>query len=459
MAEDLESPALPASPASSSQEGERCFVVPEACRDAAGGETEFAHPADMAEHLENLSLEKQVCVMQHLPAEEAAEALAELDESVAVDLLENLDPDVAAQIIAEMSPDDAADVLDELEEGHRDALLNSLEKEDADELRRLLAFDPDSAAGIMNTEIILLDDYLDSDAAIRQIRQEMHDKENPYYAYVVDAHDILLGVLSLRDLMLARPGTLLKEAVRNQTVISIPFDMDKSEAAQMVAHYNFIALPVVDHQGHVMGMVTHDDIIDIIRDGAGADMLGMVGADPDETVDTPWRESVRKRLPWLFINMCNSAASASVVYLFEGSIAHMAVLAVLMPMVANQAGNTGQQALAVMIRQLAMERFDSRKSWLAVLRESKIGLVTGLFMACLSLAAIWIFTGHFGLAVVMSAALLADMALGAVAGGSIPLIFRRLGRDPAHASSIFLTTITDSAGFFFFLGLATLFLL
>lgn len=440
-------------------EAERVFSVPEPCREAGDGETEFAHPADMADHLEHLSLEKQVCVLRNLPAEEAADALAELDENVAVDVLENLDPDVAAQIIAEMSPDDAADVLDEMEEGHRDVLLNNLEKEDADELRRLLAFDPDSAAGIMNTEIILLSGDIEADEAIRRIRGEMRDKENPYYVYIVDAHDILLGVLSLRDLMLAPPGTLLKEAVRSQTVISLPYDTDKVEAARLLAHYNFISLPVVDYEGHIMGVVTHDDIIDIIHEAAGADMLGMVGAHPDESVDTPWRESVRKRLPWLFINLCNSAASASVVYLFEGSIAHMAILAVLMPMVANQAGNTGQQALAVMIRQLAVERFDPRKSWMAVLRESKIGLATGLVTACAAMAAIGVFTGNIVLACVMSAALLADMVLGAVAGGSIPLIFRRLGRDPAQASSIFLTTITDSAGFFFFLGLASCFLL
>jgi magnesium transporter len=435
------------------------FSVPGSCLGSETGETEFAHPADMAEHLENLSLEKQVCVIGHLPTAEAAETLAELDEDTAVDVLENLDPDVAVRILAEMSPDDAADVLDDLEEGHRDALLNGLEKDDADTLRRLLAFDPDSAAGVMNTEIILLDGELEPDEAIRRIRREIRDKESPYYAYVVDDHDILLGVLSLRDLMLAPPGTLLKDAVRSRTVISIPYDAEKSEAAHLLSRYGFIALPVVDYEGHIMGVVTHDDIIDIIHAEASADMLGMVGAAPDESVDTPWRESVRRRLPWLFVNMCNSAASASVVYLFEGSIAHMAVLAVLMPMVANQAGNTGQQALAVMIRQLATERFDARKSWMAVLRECKIGLATGLIVAGLALLGIRLFTGRLGLAAVMSTALLADMVLGAVAGGSIPLILRRLGRDPAHASSIFLTTVTDSAGFFFFLGLASWFLL
>ena len=431
--------------------------IPEACREL-GDETEFVHPADLADHLENLSLEKQVCALRHMPTEDAAEALAELEGSVAVDVLENLDADVAAQIIAEMEPDDAADVLDELDEEHRDVLLGKLTREDSEELRNLLNFDPDSAAGVMNTELILLEENMTADEAITHIRSEMEDKESPYYAYVVDRNDKLVGVLSLRDLMLARPGTIVGDAVAGQSVVSVPYDMDKGEVANLLSHYNYLAMPVVDYEGHIMGVVTYDDIMDIMHEEASADMLGMVGADPEESVDTPWKESVRKRLPWLVVNMVNSALSASVVYMFEGSIAQMAALAVLMPMVANQAGNTGQQAVAVMIRQLATDRFEPKKAWMAVLREAKIGLVTGLFMSILALCGAWGFTGNPLVGMVMAGALLCDMMLGAVAGGSIPLIFRALGRDPAQASSIFLTTITDGAGFFIFLGLATMFL-
>ncbi len=393
--------------------------IPEACREL-GDETEFVHPADLADHLENLSLEKQVCALRHMPTEDAAEALAELEGSVAVDVLENLDADVAAQIIAEMEPDDAADVLDELDEEHRDVLLGKLTREDSEELRNLLNFDPDSAAGVMNTELILLEENMTADEAITHIRSEMEDKESPYYAYVVDRNDKLVGVLSLRDLMLARPGTIVGDAVAGQSVVSVPYDMDKGEVANLLSHYNYLAMPVVDYEGHIMGVVTYDDIMDIMHEEASADMLGMVGADPEESVDTPWKESVRKRLPWLVVNMVNSALSASVVYMFEGSIAQMAALAVLMPMVANQAGNTGQQALAVMIRQLATDRFEPKKAWMAVLREAKIGLVTGLFMSILALCGAWGFTGNPLVGMVMAGALLCDMMLGAVAGVSGP---------------------------------------
>lgn len=447
-------------------DGDTCrgIVLPEECRDPSAQDEDAgfadpahpAHPADVAEHLENLSLERQVCVLRHLPAEDAAEALAELDEHVRVDLLENLDADVAAQILSEMSPDDAADVLDELDKDHRDVLLSNLETEDAEEIRHLMGFDPDTAGGVMNTEVIILDHALTADQAISQIRAEIEDKEIPYYAYLVDEQDRLVGVLSLRDIMLCKPGTRLRDEVRGQGLISVLFDRDKEEVARLLGHYNFMAMPVVDYEGRLLGVVTHDDIIDIIHDEASEDMLGMVGAGTDESVDTPWRQSVRKRLPWLIVNMLNSAVSASVVYMFEGSIAQMAVLAVLMPMVANQAGNTGQQALAVMIRQLAVERFDRRKAWWAVLREGKIGLSSGVIVALLVLCAVLAFTESWTLATVMALALLLDMLLGALAGASIPLILRALGRDPAQASSIFLTTLTDGAGFFIFLGLATL---
>lgn len=446
-------------PHEGSAEGTLNLAAPDPQHMPPEDEAEYAHPADMATHMENLSLPEQVSLLRHLPPSEAADTLAELDEDLAVGVLEHLAPDEAAAIISEMSPDDAADVLDELEEDHRDTLLNTLTREDAEELRRLLAFDPETAGGIMNTEIIMLEQDISVDDAIHQIRHDMEDKEIPYYAYVVDDDDKLVGVLSLRDLMLSKPGTMLRDALHNQDVIAVRYDMDRKEVANRMSHYNFMAMPVVDYEGRLLGVATYDDILDVMQDEASADMLGMVGAGQDESVDTPWKDSVRMRLPWLLVNMLTSALSAFVVYLFEGSIADMALLAVLMPMVANQAGNTGQQALAVMIRQLATERFDPKKAWSAVLREGKIGLATGIFMAAAACCGVYFFSGAFSLGAVMGLALLGDMLLGALAGGAIPLVFRVVGRDPAQASSIFLTAITDSAGFFIFLGLATTFLL
>jgi len=420
---------------------------------------ELAHPADVADYIEDLPLKQQIDAINSLPLEHAAETLAELDEHARVDLLESLAPGHTARILSEMSPDDAADVLDDLEKDHQDSILDKLEQEDAEEIRNLMAFDPDTAGGVMNTEIIIFNQSLTADMAISQLRSEMEDKPIPYYAYIVDDDDKLTGMLSLHDLILCRRGVALGSVVQGPAPVSVFFDVHKEEAARCMSHYDLMAVPVVDYEGRLLGVITHDDVLDIIQDAAAEDMLGMVGAGQDESVNTPWLNSVRMRLPWLAINMINSSFSAFVVSLFDGTIAQMTALAALMPIVANQAGNTGQQALAVMIRELAVTRLERRKALGAVMRETRIGLATGLIIAALLFVILGGFSRNWTLAGVMSLALALNMVVGAVAGASIPLILRALGRDPAQASSIFLTTLTDSGGFFLFLGLATLLLL
>jgi magnesium transporter len=421
-------------------------------------DTDAEHPADLADRIEHLPLNEQVNLLNSLPTEHAADALVEMDESSRVELMEQLDTNTAATLIGEMSPDDAADILDELKAEQRDTLLQNLELEDAEEIRTLMAFGPETAGAIMNTEIVVLKQELSVDEAIKVVRQDIEDKEIPYYAYLVDGEDHLTGVLSLRDLLTLPRGTVLKEASRGN-IIFVTFDQERNEVARMFSDYNFMALPVVDHEGRILGIITHDDVIDLINELATEDMLGMVGAGQDESVDTSTMDSVKMRLPWLLVNMCNSALAALMVYMFEGSIAAMPILAVFMPMVANQAGNTGQQALAVIIRQLALEKLDKERSFMAIRREVRISLCNGFLLAILVWLGVYLVTGIPLLSTLMVLALVMDMFLGALAGASIPLLLKKLGRDPAQASSIFLTAITDGAGFFIFLGLVTLFLL
>ena len=420
---------------------------------------ELAHPADAAEHIEGLDIEDQVTFIKQLPLEDAAESIAEMDARDQALLMRRLSLGLGARIIEQMFPDDATDLLNNLDEDLRRTLLSKLKAEDRAELKMLLTFDPDTAGGVMNTEVVVLDQDLTVDQAIAKMRGEVEDKEIPYYAYLVNEDKELVGVISLRDLLVARRGTCLRELIKSQNLIFVTYNEDKEEVARLISHYNFLALPVVDFGRRLLGVVTVDDVIDIIHEEASEDMQAMVGAGLDETADSPWLYSVRKRLPWLVLNVANSAVSAWVVHLFEGNIAQMAILAVLMPIVANQAGNTGQQALAIMIRQLATERFDRKRSWIAVLREAKIGLLSGLLIATLVFLVVMAVSGIPILAMVMALALGLDMLLGALAGASIPLVLRALGRDPAQASSIFLTTITDSMGFFLLLGLAQLILL
>ncbi|GAB1409448.1 magnesium transporter [Desulfovibrionales bacterium] len=417
------------------------------------------HPADTADELEKLSLEDQLEYILEMDVEDASESIAEMERHERNALVRRMPAAFAANILEQMSPDDAADILKDLDESVRQRIFTQLEREDAEEISDLLQFDPDSAGGVMNTEILALDQNMNAQQAINLVRDRVEESEIPYYAYIIDEFRHLKGVLSLRDLLLSPGKTILRDMLHEQNLIYVSFDVDKEEVARLISRYNFLALPVVDHEQRLLGIVTVDDVIDIIQERASEDMQSMVGAGGDETVDSPWTYSLRMRLPWLIINVFNSALSAFVVHLFEGTIAQMALLAALMPIVANQAGNTGQQSLAVMIRQLAMERFDRKKSWIAVAREAKIGAVNGSIVGMLVFAGLLIWTHNLPLASVMAIALGVDMVIGAMAGASIPLILKEIGRDPAQASSIFLTTMTDSIGFFTFLGLAALFLI
>ncbi len=422
-------------------------------------ESENMHPVDIAEQFEQLPFEDQVDFLKNMSPDDAAETLAELDDEHAGEMLENLSVTEATAIIAEMSPDDAVDVLDEIDEEQRDTILNNLEQEDAEELRALLSFDSETAAGLMNTEMLLLPFDATPDDIIFSIRESMDELENIYYVYLVDESDVLRSVISMRDLMRMSRNMKISDASQQKDIITIPYDMDQKEVAQLFTKYAFLSLPVVDREGRVLGMITHDDVIDIIHDTASADMLGMVGAGQDEDSDTPWLDSVKMRLPWLLVNLLTSSLSACVVYFFNGTIAQMALLAVLMPIVANQSGNTGQQALAVMIRQLALESFVAKKAWKAVVREMKIGMASSVILSAIAYISVRLVFQDKILALVVAIALCLDMVLGAVLGASIPLILRKLGRDPAQASSIFLTAITDGMGFFIFLSLASIVLL
>ncbi|QGY41232.1 magnesium transporter [Pseudodesulfovibrio cashew] len=422
-------------------------------------ELESLHPADAAETIEGLDIIDQVKFIKQLPIRDAAKSIAEMEDHDQKILIQNLNHGLAARIVEEMAPDDATDLLEDLDEEHRQALLRRVPEEERAELKTLLTFDPDTAGGVMNTEVVILDQDLAPDEAIGQIREQVEDKEVPYYAYLTDRKERLVGVVSLRDLLLAKRGVPLREMVKDQNLITVGYNVDKEEVAHLIAHYNLLALPVVDFGNRLLGVVTVDDVIDIIHEEASEDMQTMVGAGANETTDSPVTFSVKKRIPWLILNVVNSAIAAYVVHLFDATIAAMALLAALMQIVSNQAGNTGQQALAVMIRQLAMEKFDRKKAWFAVLREIKIGVINSALISSMVLAVIFIATGDIMLAGCMAGALIIDMLIGALAGASIPLILKEIGRDPAQASSIFLTTITDSIGFFSFLGLATLFIL
>ena len=427
--------------------------------DVGPASPESSHPADTAEFIESLDPEEQVKFLKQLPMEEASASLAQMSHSERVRLMEGLNLGMAARLVSGMPPDEATDILASLEEELRRSILSRIHPRDRAELRELLTYDPDTAGGVMNTEALVLYQDLDTDRAISLLREQVQDKEIPYYVYVVDEENRLKGVVSLRELMLAPHGVHLEDLLQTQKLIAVHHQTDQEEVARLISNYNFLALPVVDDDFRILGVVTVDDVIDIIHAEVSEDMQSMVGAGMDESTESPWSYSVKKRVPWLLLNLVNSAVAAYVVHLFEDNIAKITLLAVLMPVVANMSGNAGQQALAVMIRQIAVERFERKKFWLGVLREARIGFTNGFLLGGAVFCVVWALTQSLGLSGIVGAAMWLDMFVGCTAGASIPLVLQELGRDPAQASTIFLTTITDSVGFLSLLSLAGLVLL
>lgn len=416
------------------------------------------HPAEIAEILSTLREEEAVDLLRRLYLRRAAAApLGEMDPEEAARLLAELNRDEAVRILSRMDPDDAVDLLAELPREMVEDILRRLEEKEAKELSQLLSYPPDTAGGLMSPEVVALPQDMTCQEAIDTLRRLAEELETVYYAYVVDESRRLIGVLSLRDLVFARPDLPIKE-VMHTDVLSVPADMDVEEVARLFDRYNFLALPVVDGEGRLLGIVTVDDVIDAIREEATEDMYRMAGAPLEERVDTPWYRSVRLRLPWLYFNLATAFLAASVVGAFESVISKVAALAIFMPIVAGQGGNAGMQTVTIVTRGIALGEVPKGTGWRILAKEFILGLCHGALIGATVGAIAYAWKGSFYLGLVAFLAMTFNMIAAGVAGAVIPLTLRALRLDPALASSIFLTTVTDTLGFFFLLGLGLLFL-
>jgi magnesium transporter len=425
---------------------------------------EAQEAADAADTLEQLDQGDAVDVLGEMTPETAAEALAHMLTPLGVSVLEDLieeDPHYAGQLIEEMAPDDATDLLQALPDEYRDRLLGTLGKVEAVQLRRLLDFDERSAGGLMTTDYLAVRDSMTVAEAIETIRRAETQTEW-IYVFVVDWRGVLKGRVTMRRLLLGRPEQRIGE-LADSPVDAVHPDMPREEVAREFEKYDYLVLPVVDENHRLAGVITVDDILDSIREESTEDAQTMVGAGKEEAVFSPLGQKFRSRFPWLVVNLFTSSVAAIVVLQFTGLIAEIAVLAVIMPVIANQAGNAGQQSLAVTLRGIVLDQVQPRTSSRLVMREGLVGLVNGAFTGLLVgtiVAVIEHFTdpgrSALGLGTVVAVAMTIALTVGCVVGSAMPLILRRLGADPATASTIFLTMVTDSTSFFTFLGLASL---
>lgn len=412
-------------------------------------------PADLAPALPLLIEEDRNRVLSLLiESGKAARALLELDDDDLSDLLEHLDDASLAAICNSSAPDDAADLLDALDEERRQRVLVLLGAAQSAKLESLLEGEEETAGSLMTTQYLALDEDMTVAEAIESIRQYPR-KDSFFYVYCTDSEGHLTGVLSLRSLILADPMAHLRD-VMVQSVVRVQIDAAPEEVAQIVSKYDLLSVPVVDLQNRLLGVVTVDDVIDVIQEQAEEDLLHLAGVAAEERVTTSAGQSFRMRFPWLAINLATAFLAASVVRLFQGTIEKWAALAVFMPIVAGMGGNAGTQTLAVFVRGLALGEVDWSTGSRPVMRQMIVGFANGLANGVLAMLVVGWWTHDWIIATILLAAMTFNMVIAGIAGGLVPLALEKLGFDPAIGSSIFVTTFTDVSGFFSFLGLATL---
>src|SRR5687768_5064487 len=418
------------------------------------------HPADLAQLFSELPDKDRHAAFSLLVernSRQAMEALAELEPEAGAALLSDRSADEIVKLTQELPSDDAAAIIDYLPEELSAGVLELIQKRPAGgDVGELLEYPEQTAGRIMNPKVFALSEDLTAGEAITAL-QGSRDVEVVFYLYVIDARRHLVGVVSLRRLLLVPPATPLKR-IMTTDLISVRVDTDQEEVARQVASYNLLAIPVVDEENKLAGVITVDDVIDVIKDEATEDVYRLAGVAGDDRVFTKASESLRKRLPWLLVNLATAFVAASIVSLFTGTIGFMPILAVLMPVVAGMGGNAATQTLTVIVRGIALGELTWANTRKALLKEAVVGLGNGFACGILGALIVTLFTrGDWVLGLVLGMAMIINMFVAATAGTVIPLILRAMKVDPALASSVFITTLTDMFGFFSFLGLASIF--
>jgi magnesium transporter len=417
------------------------------------------HPADLAQVFAELGEKDRAtsfALLLERNSKLAMEALSELGPEGGAALLADRSADEIARLLHDLPSDDAAAIIDNLPEALSTAVLELIEKRPGDEVGELLEYEEQTAGRIMNPKVFALSEDVTAGEAITTL-QGSRDVEMVFYLYVVDVRRHLVGVISLRRLLLVPPTTPLKR-IMTTDLTSVRTDTDQEEVARLVASYNLLAIPVVDEENKLVGVITVDDVIDVIKDEATEDVYRLAGVAGDDRVFSTAAESLRKRVPWLQVNLVTAFIAASVVALFEGAIDALPVLAVFMPVVAGMGGNAATQTLTVIVRGIALGELTWANTRKALFKEALVGLGNGFSCGVVGWLVVWAWKGDFWLGGILCAAMVINMFVAATAGTLIPLALRALKVDPALGSSVFITTLTDVFGFASWLGLSTAFL-
>ena len=435
-----------------------------------GQQTAEMHPADLADVAEAMPEEMVRAFLAELGAERAAEVLEYLDDDLRTQFLEELSAREAASIVAEMDPDERADALDELDEETADEILSELEPEDKAETERLLQYDPYTAGGLMTTEFVSVDERLTVEEALRAVRTMARAgrREAMYTIYTVDTNGRLRGVLSLRELLAAGEGRRISELAWDE-VVSVSPETSQEEVSQLTSNYDLVALPVVDQEKRLLGVVTVDDVIDVIQEEQTEDAQKMGGM---EALDEPYMQiglwqNVRKRGGWLAVLAISEMFTASVMARYEHDLGRVLLLSQFIPLVLSSGGNSGSQATSLIIRAMALGEVRIADWWSVLLRELPAGFLLGILLGVLALVRIvvWNMLGLYDygphatmIALTVGVTLVGIVTVGSITGSMLPFLLRRLGFDPASASAPFVATLVDVSGISLYFSMAYLFL-
>lgn len=417
-----------------------------------------SHPADIAHLFRYLDLKEQRILFNLIDgAEKSADVLAELDHAVGAQLLEQLDKETITEVLQEMSSDDAADIIGNMPDDLADAILDIMHDEDSEEIEHLLQYNEDTAGGIMSTEIFWLKEDVTAENAIKALQ---HDKEAEmvFYLYVVNEARQLVGVLSLRQLLTVSPDKKLSE-IMTTDVLSVRTDMDQEEVARMVEKYNILAVPVVDEMNTLKGIITVDDIIDVIRQEATEDIYKMAGASEEELLyGYKAFKIARLRLPWLLVNLFGGVATGYLMWLFKVTLKEVIALISFIPVITGMGGNVGGQSATIMVRGFATGRIDFTMLRQVFFKEVRVGMIMGSVCGFTIGLVAWLWHGNPYLGLVVGLAMIVAMIVAASMGVIAPAAFKRLGIDPAIASTPFVQTANDITGILIYFATATAFI-
>jgi magnesium transporter len=413
------------------------------------------HGADLSVLFRSLSLAQQRKLFDMITdVEQKGIVFSELEEDIFQDLIEDMPVEAIVEILESMPADDVADIIGRLPEDRSQDILDKMKKAESEEVEDLLRYDDDTAGGIMVPDFIALREDVTAREAIESLQKEHSDVEMAFYLYVVDEYGKLVGVSSLRQLVVVAPETPLKEFMSTD-VFSVRTDMDQEEVARIVARYDILAVPVVDDSNRLVGVVTVDDVIDILRKEATEDILKMAGVGEEFVETKSIFKSTRIRLPWLFASCIGGLFAFFIIGKFESSILKYAYLAAFIPVIMGMGGNIGTQSSTIVVRGLATGRLNVRDIWSVVLKELSIGVILGLVYGILiGSVAQWRYSTE-ALAISVALAVISSMSIAALVGSLVPMAFARINIDPAVATGPFVTTAIDIISVFFYFMIAT----